>query len=309
MKVFVVIPCYKVSKHILPLIQKIGPEVDKIIAVDDSCPESSGLLLKSKCKDGRLKIIYNDVNLGVGGSMIAGYKQSIIDGADIVVKIDGDGQMDPKLIQAFIQPIITNKADYTKGNRFFDLKEIRQMPASRIIGNAVLSFLTKFSTGYWNIFDPTNGYTAISSKALVTLDFEKISNRFFFESDMLFRLGIGRYVVKDIPIHSIYGEEVSNLKIYKAIPEFLYKNLINFFKRIFYNYYLRDMNLASIELPFGFLMFFYGLYLAFSSWSNSHLTGISSPTGSLMLAMILITLGFQLLLSFFSFDISNTPKK
>ena len=157
----VVIPCYRVTNHVLDVIAKIGTEVSVIIAVNDCCPDDSGDFITKNCNDARVLVLRNQQNLGVGGAVLTGYRAAIGTGADVIVKVDGDGQMDPSLIPAFVAPIIAGEADYTKGNRFFDLEEIRAMPKVRLFGNAVLSFMTKHSSGYWDLFDPTNGYTAI----------------------------------------------------------------------------------------------------------------------------------------------------
>ncbi|CAN1514769.1 WcaA Glycosyltransferases involved in cell wall biogenesis [Methylophilaceae bacterium] len=308
MKVFVVIPCYKVSKHILPLIQKIGPEVERIIAVDDFCPEGTGHLLQAQCQDPRLKVIFNERNMGVGGSVMTGYNEALLAGADIVVKIDGDGQMDPALIADFVEPIVAGRADYTKGNRFYNLENIQTMPIKRLFGNAILSLMTKLSSGYWDLFDPTNGYTAIHLKVARQLPFGKISSRYFFESDMLFRLNILRAVVEDVPMDAIYGNEISNLKIRKIFGEFLHKHFRNSFKRVFYNYYLRDMSLASLELPIGLVMFLFGTSYGLYYWLLSVRTGLMSSSGSVMLSATTLILGLQFILAFLAYDINSVPK-
>src|SRR5262249_39074317 len=157
----------------------------------------------------------HEQNQGVGGAVMSGYRAAIADGMAVVVKVDGDGQMDGSLIPYFVAPIINGEADYTKGNRFFDLEQINQMPPMRLFGNAVLSLMTKLSSGYWNLFDPTNGFTAIHVDAARHLPFDKISKRYFFETDMLFRLNTINAVVVDVPMDASYGDEVSNLKISK----------------------------------------------------------------------------------------------
>lgn len=305
----VVIPCYKVSAHVLGLIQEIGSEVDVIYVVDDCCPENSGALVEKICTDPRVRVIYHSVNQGVGGAVMSGYKAAIADGADVIVKVDGDGQMAPCLIPAFIAPIIAGEADYTKGNRFFDLEEIRAMPKARLFGNAVLSFMTKLSSGYWDIFDPTNGYTAIHAKVARHLPFEKISRRYFFETDMLFRLNTLRAVVVDVPMDAKYGDEVSNLRISKIMGEFLFKHIRNFGKRIFYNYYLRDMSLASFELPLGVIMLIFGVVFGVYNWITSGQTGSQTPAGTVMLSAMPIIIGIQFVLSFLAYDISSVPRR
>ncbi len=307
LRIAVVIPCYKVSAHILKVIQKIGDEVDTIYIIDDCCPEKSGLLVENSCSDPRVRVIYHLVNQGVGGAMISGYKAAMADGADIIVKIDGDGQMDPLLLPAFIEPILSGEADYTKGNRFFDLEKIRAMPKARLFGNALLSFVTKLSSGYWNLFDPTNGYTAIHADVARHLPFEKISYRYFFETDMLFRLNTLRAVVVDVPMDAQYGDEASNLKISKIVGEFFVKHVRNLSKRIFYNYYLRNMSLASLELPLGVLLFFSGCGYGSYHWLNSLQESVATPAGTVMLAALPVLMGTQLILAFLSYDIANVP--
>lgn len=220
MKVAVVIPCYKVKKHILDVINNIGNEVAIIYVVDDKCPELSGEYVQQNCIDPRVKVIFNNENKGVGGAVISGYLASLEDNVDIVVKLDGDGQMDPSLIGDFINPISKEFADYTKGNRFYDVESLKPMPKIRLFGNTVLSFMTKFSSGYYNIFDPTNGYTAISSFALKKINLDKLSKRYFFESDILFRLNLINAKVVDVPMDAIYEDEESNLHIKKIVFPF-----------------------------------------------------------------------------------------
>lgn len=309
LKIAVVIPSYNVRKHILGVISQIGPEVGRIYVIDDCCPVGSGDFVQSSCNDKRVTVIRNPENQGVGGAVMAGYKAAIADGMDIIVKIDGDGQMDPGLIPDFVAPIVVGVADYTKGNRFFDLEEIRAMPKARLFGNAVLSFMTKLSSGYWDLFDPTNGYTAIHRDIARHLPFKKISSRYFFETDMLFRLNTLRAVVVDIPMNAKYGDEVSNLKVSKIVGEFLYKHLRNFGKRIFYNYYLRDMSLASIELPLGIIMLIFGVVFGGYHWMASWQTRLPTAAGTVMLSAIPIIIGFQFILAFLAYDISSVPRR
>lgn len=304
----VIIPCYRVREHILNVIGRVGPEVKTIYAVDDACPEQSGDFLKQQCTDPRVRIVFNQNNLGVGGAVMAGYRAAVQDGHDILVKIDGDGQMPPELLPYFVEPILTGRADYTKGNRFYDLNNIGQMPRVRLIGNALLSFLNKFSSGYWNIFDPTNGYTAIQARVASHLPFDKISARYFFESDMLFRLNTLQCRVIDIPMDAQYGNEKSSLKIRAILAEFLWKHTRNFSKRIFYNYFLRDMSLASLELVFGAALLIFGLVFGGYHWLEAAERSLPNTPGTVMLSATTILMGMQLLLSFIGYDIQSVPK-
>jgi dolichol-phosphate mannosyltransferase len=308
-KIAVVIPSYKVRQHVLGVIEKIGREVDRIYVVDDCCPEGSGDFVAAHCKDERVRVLRNPENQGVGGAVMTGYRAALADGMCIIVKIDGDGQMDPALIPVFASPILAGQADYTKGNRFFDLEEIRAMPKARLFGNAALSFMSKLSSGYWDLFDPNNGYTAIHANVLRYLPLKKISRRYFFETDMLFRLSTLRAVVVDVPMDAKYGDEVSNLKISKVAGEFFFKHVRNFGKRIFYNYYLRDMSLASIELPLGLGMFVFGCVFGGLQWAHSLNTGHASSAGTVMLSALPVIVGFQLILAFLGYDISSVPSR
>lgn len=309
MRVAVVVPSYKVKKHILNVIGKIGPSVQKIYVVDDCCPEGTGDFVLKNNTDERVIVVKHKKNQGVGGAVMTGYVSAVDDGMDIVVKIDGDDQMEPSLIPRFTAPIIAGEADYTKGNRFFNLDNIKAMPKIRIFGNAVLSFMTKFSSGYWDIFDPTNGYTAIHTDAIKHLPLSKISKRYFFESDILFRLNILRAVVVDVPMDAKYEDEESNLKISKIIGDFLYKHSRNFVKRVFYNYYLRDMSIASLELPLGVFMLLFGVIVGAVNWLESIQTDVANTSGTVMLAALPVIIGLQLVLAFFGYDISNSPKR
>lgn len=307
-KIAVVIPCYQVSRHILDVLARIGGVVTRIYVVDDQCPENSGKLVENSSSDSRVTVLYNATNLGVGGATLAGYKAALQDGMDIVVKLDGDGQMDPKFIPALIKPILKGQADYTKGNRFFSYEHIGSMPMHRLLGNSALSFFSKVSSGYWNIIDPNNGYTAIHKTALRLLPLEKISNDYFFESDMLFRLNSMRAVVIDVPMKAIYGDEVSNLKAHKVLLPFLAGHGKNFAKRIAYNYFIRDVSFASLEMVFGFLFLLFGISYGGLNWIQYFSSNTYAPGGVVMLSALTVIVGLQLSLSAINYDIQNVPK-
>ena len=309
MDVAVVIPSYKVRDHILSVVNRIGPIVNRIYVVDDKCPQGSGRLAAEECRDARVVVLFHEINQGVGGAMITGYRRALLDGADVVVKLDGDGQMDPDLIPSFISPIQRGVADYTKGNRFYAIENLEGMPFVRIFGNTALSFVNKLSSGYWNVMDPTNGYTAIHSSALSALPLAKLEKRYFFESDMLFRLNTVRAVVRDVPMKAIYGDEKSNLSIFKVIRDFPTKYLGRFLKRIFYSYVLRDVNVCSIQMAAGIPMILFGSFFGAYHWYLSALTNSTAPTGTIMLAVLPVIVGVQLLLAAVSFDVANIPQQ
>lgn len=308
-KIAVVIPAYKVADHIVDVVREIGPEVQFIFVVDDACPQNSGQIVKKAIKDKRLTVITHKENQGVGGAVVSGYQAALDAGAEIIVKLDGDGQMDPVKVSELVEPIVAGMADYTKGNRFDSITGLRSMPGIRIFGNGALSLMTKVSTGYWNVTDPTNGFTAIHADVLRGITLEMLSKRFFFESDLLFRLSLARAVVWDIPMESRYGTEKSNLRISRALFEFTWKHGVNFHKRLFYNYYLREMSAASIELPIGIAMSWFGLIFGLVKFNESLESGMPATAGTVMLSAVPLILGIQFVLAFLSNDIASVPKR
>lgn len=309
MKLAVVIPAYRVADQILEVVASIPTDVGHIFVVDDACPEQSGQLVSSRVKDKRVRVLTHDVNQGVGGAMITGYQAALETDAEIIVKVDGDGQMDVSQIQRLVAPIRTQTADYTKGNRFDSIEDLEQMPKVRIFGNAALSLLSKLSTGYWNVTDPTNGFTAIHRSVLQRVHLGRLRRRWFFESDLLFRLAIIRAVVLDIPIAARYGSEQSNLRLRHVVGEFLWRHTVNLHKRVFYRYYLREWSIASIELPVGWVLFFGGGIAGLNFFISSTATGIAATTGQVMLSALPMILGVQLLLAFLNYDIAAEPKR
>lgn len=306
-RIAVVIPCYKVKDFVLDVIANIGREVSVIYVVDDQCPQETGKHVQQCCEDKRVKVLFHAVNQGVGGAVVTGYREAMSDSIDIIVKVDGDGQMNPQLIPIFCKPILEGKADYTKGNRFFELDSLKDMPSLRLLGNAGLSFLNKVISGYYKVMDPTNGYTAIHALVLSHLPLEKLDQRYFFESDMLFRLGVLRAKVVDIPMDSKYEDEESSLSIKKVLLEFPPKYVNRLFKRIAYNYFMRDFNIASLELIFSALFLLFGAWIGFSAWWSSFETGVMATSGTVMLAGLPTFIGVQLFLNFLNYDMSNQP--
>ncbi len=304
----VVIPAFRVKAHLLAVIESIGPEVNNIIVIDDACPERSGEFVKANVTDSRVEVIFHERNLGVGGAVKTGYKRALKLNSDVIVKIDGDGQMDTSRISELVLPILEGRADYSKGNRFFDVEAVRAMPKIRIFGNLGLSFLTKLSSGYWRVFDPANGFTAITFEKLRSISLDKVDDGYFFESDMLFRLNILDAKVVDVQMPAKYDNEKSNLKIRRVLFEFPLKHSRNFVKRIVYTYYLRDFNLASIELPLGIFLGGFGTILGAFAWANGVMTSTPNQTGTLILIAMSNLAGLQLILAFLSYDTNNSNK-
>jgi glycosyltransferase involved in cell wall biosynthesis len=305
----VVIPCYRVKAQILDVLAAIPPSAHLIYCVDDGCPDHSGAFVEANVADPRVTVLYGAANRGVGGATIAGYRRALDDGAEIIVKVDGDGQMDPRLLPKFVDPIRKGTSDYTKGNRFFRLEGLHDMPLSRLLGNALLTFMSKLSSGYWNIFDPTNGFTAIHAAVLRQLPLAKVDQRYFFESDMLFRLSTVRAVVTDVPMTAVYRDEGSGLVIRRILLPFLAGHARNFLKRIFYNYFLRDFQIASVEWVLGPVLALGGLAFGLDQWFASGASNTPATAGTVMIAALPIIVGLQMLLGALNYDIQNTPQR
>ncbi len=308
-RVAVIIPCYHVASYIQEVLVTIPNFVQEIYVVDDACPQESWKIAQEiSVTNKRIKLIRHQINQGVGGAVISGYKAAVQSDCDIFVKIDGDGQMDPRYMHELIQPLIADQADYTKGNRFRDFKALSQMPTIRLLGNSVLSFLVKASSGYWNIMDPTNGYTAIHRRALEKLELEHLSKRYFFESNMLIELNLISATVVDVPMKASYADEHSSLQIRRVITQFPVKLIKGLFRRIFLKYFVYDFNMASIYLALGIPLVLFGTIFGIFEWVDSFVSNHPKSAGTIMVAALPIILGFQMLLQAIQIDIDKTPK-
>ena len=305
-----VIPAYRVEDDIQSVLSGLPPYIKHIIVVDDASPDSSAdLITDSAKKDKRITLIRHSQNQGVGGAMVSGFHKALELGAQIVIKLDGDGQMDPSHIPALITPLIQGKADYVKGNRFRDFQSLQQMPFVRRLGNLGLSFLTKAATGYWNIFDPTNGFFAIRAEILAQVPFNKIDHRYYFETSMLANLYLLGAMVMDVPIPARYGNETSHLSIRRTLFEFPLKLLVTFLRRIILRYYIYDFSMMSLYLMIGIPLLLFGGVFGSIKWVEYASKNIPAPTGTVMLPTLSVILGIQLLLSAIEIDMNSAPRK
>ena len=309
-KIAVVIPFYNAYKHITTVVLNIPENIDTIIIVNDKSLETlpTETILNVKKSNTKIVFLDNDINLGVGGATKIGFQYAIANGFDMVIKMDSDNQMDAQFIPDLLRPLLKNKAEMAKGNRFSDRKHLQKMPLTRRFGNLVLSFLTKIASGYWNNFDPTNGYLAIKTNTLKKIDFDKLSNRYFFETSLLAQLYFVNARIKDVPMPPIYANEKSSMQVWKMPMVFVPKLAKIFVKRILKRYFLYDFNIASIYLILGIPMFFFGLIFGIVTWIVYYNLNQLTPTGTIMIITLNIILGFQLLLQAIQFDISNAPK-
>ncbi len=305
----VVIPTYRAKKHIHKVIDGIPEWIDHIIIVDDCCPDKCGHLVKKSYHDeSKIHVVFHEINKGVGGATITGYRKGLELGIQIIVKMDSDDQMDPDFISDLLDPIVNEKARYSKGNRFVDFKALKSMPRMRLLGNSILSFMVKAASGYWTIMDPTNGFTAISHVALEKLNLDKLSNRYFFESDMLINLNIQSTIICDVPIPARYGDEESSLSLWNTIYRFPSRLLGGLIKRFFFKYLIYDFNMASIYTLVGFPLLLWGIVYGLFKWIQNYYLGQETPTGTIMLSVLPLILGTQFLLAAINIDINSTPK-
>ena len=304
----VVIPCYRVHGKVIDVIARIGPEVAAIYVVDDACPDHTGDLVEREVRDTRVRVIRHAENRGVGAATLTGMEAAAGAGASILVKLDGDGQMDPAFIPKLVMPIVRGHADYTKGNRFFSPETLQRMPTLRALGNGMLSFFMKISSGYWTIFDPTNGFIALHAAVFRLLPTDKIARRFFFESDLLFRLSTVRAHAVDVPMAAIYDDEKSNLRIRSIVFPFVWYLVRNFSKRIVYSYFLRDFSIGSVYLVFGLPIFLFGVIFGTIEWISHVRAGVAATAGTVMVGALPVIVGFQLLLAFLAYDVATVPR-
>lgn len=305
-----VIPAYRVERDIEAVLHSLPPYIKHIIVVDDASPDSTFERVTAAAqRDERIILIRHLQNQGVGGAMLTGFQKALELSAQIIIKLDGDGQMDPARIPALIEPLIEGKADYTKGNRFRDFKSLQKMPFVRRVGNLGLSFLTKVATGYWNLFDPTNGFFAIRAEVLAQLPFDKIDRRYFFETSMLANLYLLNALVLDIPMPARYGSEISSLSIRRALFEFSFKLSTIFLRRILLRYYLYDFSMVSLYLLIGIPLLLFGGTFGSIKWIQYASQNIPAPTGTVMLPTLSVILGIQILLSAIEIDMNSAPRK
>lgn len=293
-----VIPSFRAAGTIGGVLRAIGPEVERIYLVDDGCPDATGERALRDHADPRLTVLRNGRNLGVGGAMKRGYERALADRVDIVVKLDADGQMDPRHIPRLIAPIVAGTADYAKGNRFAPERAmpagsapgaLSEMPLTRRAGNRALSLCHRAATGYWRIGDPANGYTAVHARALERIGLEALADCFFFETDMLFRLNLVDAVVADVALPACYPGSGSSLRLRRVAPRFAAMTAGRCLRRLRAKYFTGPWNLGSVKLAFALVMIAVAAGLAGWQWAGADPSGGSDLAAA---ACLLTGLGF-----------------
>jgi len=306
-KIAVVIPAFRVAAQIEGVISGMPVCVDRVYVVDDCSPDDVAERV-TRLADPRVRLLRHPENQGVGGATITGIREALSDGYDIVVKCDGDGQMNPADIPRLLEPLLNGSADHAKGSRFHHFRALSGMPKWRFIGNIGLTFLTKLASGYWNVLDPVNGFLATRADVLRSLQLSNIARRYFFETDLLIRLNIAEARVADVPFPARYGDENSALSIPRVLFVFPLKLLQGLVRRIFWRYLFYDVSPVAV---FAFLsVIFLGFGVTFGSyqWIRHALAGTATPIGTVILAALPCIIGFELLLQAVVLDIQNTPR-
>jgi glycosyltransferase involved in cell wall biosynthesis len=307
LQIAVVIPAYCEAKRVADVVRGLPSWVDHIVVVDDASTDGTAEAAES-VNDTRLLVLRHARNEGVGGATIAGFNKARELGADVLVKMDADGQMDPSGLPALLEPICRGVVDYTKGNRFLHGRALQQMPPMRRLGNIAVSFMAKLASGYWNVFDPTNGYVALHASIWPLLDQERLARRFFFENSLLLELGLARAVVRDVYLPARYNDKVSHLSEGRTVMEFPPMLLRGLVRRVIVQYFVRDFNAVSLFLVVGKAATIFGLIWGLYHWYLSARTGIVASTGTVMIAVLPLILGLQLLLQALVMDIQNVPR-
>ena len=307
-KIAAVIPAYRVEGEIAEVLRGLPSFIRHIIVVDDASPDSTSDIVAALAKrDRRLILLRHEHNQGVGGAMVTGFRKALELGAQIVVKVDGDGQMDLSHLPELIRPLIEGKADYAKGNRFRDFIALQKMPFIRRLGNMGLGFLAKAATGYWHLFDPTNGFLAIRAETLAQLPLERIDRSYYFETSMLANLYLLSAVVCDVPMPARYQGEASNLIIRRVLFEFPFKLLFTFIRRVTLKNFIYDFSMETIYLITGIPLLLFGVIFGTIKWIQYASRNIAAPTGTVMLPTLTVLLGIQLLLSAIEIDLRSVP--
>jgi dolichol-phosphate mannosyltransferase len=303
-RVGVVIPAYRAESTIAAVVASL-PEDVAVFVVDDGSPDQTAKVVEALLRPG-VHLIRRVVNGGVGAAVKTGYEAALDAGCDVVVKIDADGQMDAAFIPDLVLPLLTGEAGYAKGNRLWSYGASRAMPRRRLFGNLFLSLATKAASGYWNILDPTNGFTAVRADVLRRLDWRHIEDRYFFETSALVELHLMRVPVRDVLMPARYAGETSSLRLLPAVFEFSGRLLRALLRRLVLEYVLLDFRPGTVFALLGLALTGFGTVFGGYHWYLGDTTGISTPAGTVMVAAAPFIVGLQLLLHALLLDITET---
>lgn len=306
LRVAVVVPAYLEQAHVASVITSMPALVDHIIVVDDASPDGTSAAA-SAVGDPRTEVLRHEHNKGVGGAIVTGHRRALELGADVSVVMAGDGQMDPLQLPRLLHPLAHEGYAFAKANRFYSATSFAGMPTHRIIGNVLLTFMTKAASGYWNLVDPQNGYTAITRECLERLPLERLAERFEFENDQLIWLNIIDARAVDVPIPALYGTEVSSIRLHAVVPRLVRLLFRGFWRRMWLKYVLWSFSPVALLLITGCLLLACGT--AVGVWAIiSSLGAQEASTGTWLLAVAPSLVGTQLVVQALVLDIQATPQ-
>ncbi len=300
----VVVPAYRAADSIAGTVSRIPALVDWIIIVNDASPDGLKAVVQN-LPDNRIVYFEHEVNQGVGGAMVTGFTHALELKADFVAKIDADGQMDPALLRSFVLTALRYDCDYVKGNRFGHIEKLKTMPRSRRFGSIALSFLTKLASGYWNVFDPQNGYIMITRRALQRLDLARLDRSYFFENSMLINLNILRSRVGEVYHEAHYEGESSSMVLREIILSFPAKLLRGLAYRIYEKYVFRSTSPVFIFLLIGIPSFLFGSIWGAVAWHKSLVHLELASTGTVSISLLFIVVGIIFIVQALVLDVQE----
>lgn len=306
-KIAVVVPCYNEESQLAKVVNSMPVEVDLIVVIDDCSTDNTVSVAKHLIEtSGRaMSLIEHETNQGVGAAIASGYKLAAQMDFDLAVVMAGDAQMDSTDFFKIVDPIVVEGYDYAKGNRLYTGDAWNKIPRLRYVGNSILSLLTKIASGYWHVADSQSGYTAISKKALNTINWDEMYKRYGQPNDLLVRLNVYRFRVKDVSIAPTYNVgEVSKMKPMKVMPKIAWLILRLFFYRMKHLYFIRDFHPLLFFYMFGFFLFLPGFFLGVYLFLSRMLGGEVAETSAIF-SVFLTVMGVQFLLFAMWFDMEN----
>lgn len=304
-RIAALVPAFNEAPFIPGVISTMPAYVDVIIVVDDASTDDTSSAALS-VGDPRVAITRHESNQGLGAALISGHLSAIQAEADITVVMAGDGQMPPEHLPRLLDPIIDDRGEFTKGNRFYSPESMKGMPRHRVFGNIVLTFLTKAATGYWNLVDPQNGYAAMAADVQQRIDWPSVAKDYSFENDVIARLGMLRARIVDVDIPAVYGDEISDIRLRVVVPDILRTLRRAFWRRFWYQYVLRSFSPVALLAASGALSLLWSLL--FGGWVIASSIGpAQATTATVMLAALPFLMGFMLMLAAWVLDIYNSP--
>lgn len=303
LKVSVVVPALNEEDLIREMLLSVPVFVDKIYVVDDGSTDRTGKIVQDQChEDGRINLIIHERNMGVGAAIVHGYRASLDANMDLVVVMAGDNQMDPNAMPSLLDPLAERTADYSKGNRLYGREYRKGMSGWRFLGNFLLTFLTRISSGYWDLTDPQNGYTAISCKALKAINLDSVYPGYGYCNDLLVKLNVEGFKVVDVVIPARYGNERSKIRYRRYIPRVSNLLLKNFFWRINVKYIRKGFRPLVILYILGIVLVAVGIVAEMHALYRGYILGGHPSVESILSFFVIVLIGMQSFLLAIHFD-------